>query len=197
MKAGTGRRMWSYGVKGSIAGKTGTTNDNSDAWFIGYTPQLLCGVWSGCDDRFIRFSNTTNGQGASAALPVWGYFYNKVEGDKTLPYSDTTGFAKPDIGLNEPNYDYINNTQMDLGAQGNDVGNGQSSDYEQGYDNTNPENIAPESNTQDLYDNDKSPTGEDANSANDKNKNPANKNNPGNKPPIDTSKPKAVMPKKP
>ena len=91
--------MWSYGVKGSIAGKTGTTNDNSDAWFIGYTPQLLCGVWSGCDDRFIRFSSTTNGQGASAALPVWGYFYNKVENDKTLPYSDTADFAKPDVGI--------------------------------------------------------------------------------------------------
>ena len=139
---GTGKRMWSYGVKGPLAGKTGTTNDNSDAWFIGYTPQLLCGVWSGCDDRFIRFSSTTNGQGASAALPVWGYFYNKVENDKTLPYSDTADFAKPDVGINEPNYDYINNSQMDLGAKGDDMGNGQSSDYEQGYDNTNPQNIA-------------------------------------------------------
>ena len=184
VQSGTGRRMWSYGVKGSIAGKTGTTNDNSDAWFIGYTPQLLCGVWSGCDDRFIRFSSTTNGQGASAALPVWGYFYNKVANDKTLPYSDTAGFAKPDVGLNEPNYDYINNSQMDLGAQGDNIGNGQSSDYEQGFDNKNPENIAPESSTQDLYD-DKTPTGEDAN--------PPNKN----KQPADTSqKPKAVMPKK-
>ncbi len=182
VRAGTGRRMWSYGVRGSIAGKTGTTNDNSDAWFIGYTPQLLCGVWSGCDDRFIRFSNTTNGQGASAALPVWGYFYDKVENDKTLPYSDTAGFAKPDVGLNEPNYDYINNSQLDLGAQGDDIGNGQSSDYEQGFDNRNPENISPESNTQDLYD-DKTPTGEDANP-------------PQNKQPADTSKPKAIMPKK-
>jgi len=188
VQSGTGRRMWSYGVKGSIAGKTGTTNDNSDAWFIGYTPQLLCGVWSGCDDRFIRFSSTTNGQGASAALPVWGYFYNKVEKDKTLPYSDTAGFAKPEIGLNEPNYDYMNNSQMDLGAQGDDVGNGQSSDYEQGYGNTNPENIAPESNTQDLYD-DATPTGESKQLPTDNNKN--------NKPPADTSKkPKAVMPKK-
>ncbi len=187
VKFGTGKRMWSYGVKGSLAGKTGTTNDNSDAWFIGYTPQLLCGVWSGCDDRFIRFSSTTNGQGASAALPVWGYFYNKVENDKTLPFSDTADFAKPDVGINEPNYDYINNTQMDLGAQGNDVGNGQSSDYEQGYDNTNPQNIAPESDTQNLYDNDKHPAGES--------NHPPPKNN--NKSPLDTpQKPKAVMPKK-
>ena len=82
---------------------------------------------------------------------------------------------------------------MDLGAQGNDVGNGQSSDYEQGYDNTNPQNIAPESSTQDLYDNDKSPTGENANPPND-NKNPSNKST---KPPADTpQKPKAGTPKK-
>ena len=160
VRSGTGRRMWSYGVHGSIAGKTGTTNDNSDAWFMGYTPQLLCGVWAGCDDRFIRFSNTTNGQGASAALPVWAYFYNKVEHDKTLPYTDTADFAKPDVGIDEPNYDYLNNIQMDLGAQGDDVGNGASQDYEQGYDNTHPQNIAPESNTEDLYNNNQSPTGE-------------------------------------
>ncbi len=195
VKFGTGRRMWSYGVKGTVAGKTGTTNDNSDAWFIGYTPQLLCGVWSGCDDRFIRFSSTTNGQGASAALPVWGYFYNKVENDKTLPYSDTADFAKPDVGINEPNYDYINNTQIDLGAQGDDMGNGQSSDYEQGYDNTNPQNIAPESNTpENQYDDNTSPSGESGNQPGNKTKNPPGKNN---KPPADTpQKPKALMPKK-
>ena len=195
VRSGTGRRMWSYGVHGAIAGKTGTTNDNSDAWFMGYTPQLLCGVWAGCDDRFIRFSNTTNGQGASAALPVWGYFYNKVEHDKTLPYSDTSDFAKPDVGIDEPNYDYLNNIQMDLGAQGNDVGNGASQDYEQGYDNTNPQNIAPESNTEDLYNSNQSPTGEDAKPANGNQNSPNKKNN--NKSPADTSqKPKAIMPKK-
>ena len=196
VKSGTGRRMWSYGVNGAIAGKTGTTNDNSDAWFIGYTPQLIGGVWSGCDDRFIRFSSTTNGQGASAALPVWAYFYNKVEHDKTLPYSDTADFAKPDVGIDEPNYDYINHVQMDLGAQGDDVGNGQSSDYEQGYDNTNPQNIAPESNTEDLYNNEESPSGEDKKPpANTNEKPPVNKNN--TKPPVDSSqKPKAIMPKK-
>ncbi len=195
VRSGTGRRMWSYGVNGAIAGKTGTTNDNSDAWFLGYTPQLLCGAWAGCDDRFIRFSSTTNGQGASAALPVWAYFYSKVEHDKTLPYSDTSDFAKPDVGIEEPNYDYTNDLQMSLGAQGNDVGNGQSQDYEQGYDNTNPQNLAPESDTHDLKNNDQSPTGEDAQPLNDNNKPAANKNN--NKQPADTSKkPKAVMPNK-
>jgi penicillin-binding protein 1A len=186
VKFGTGRRMWSYGVKGEIAGKTGTTNDNSDAWFIGYTPQLICGVWSGCDDRFIRFSNTTNGQGASAALPVWAYFYNKVERDKTLPYSDTAGFAKPDVGVDEPNYDYINNIHFDLGAQGDDIGNGQSSDYEQGYDNTNPQNLAPESDTHNLY--------EDGEQPEEIPKPPANnRNKPGGD---SLLKPKAIMPNK-
>jgi penicillin-binding protein 1A len=193
VRSGTGRRMWSYGVDGAIAGKTGTTNDNSDAWFMGYTPQLLCGVWSGCDDRFIRFSSTTNGQGASAALPVWAYFYNKVEHDKTLPYSDKPDFVKPDVGIEEPNFDYTNDLQTILGAQGDDVGNGQSQDYEQGYDNTHPQNIAPESDTHDLNNYNQSPSGEDAQPLND-NKTPANKNEKQN---TDTSqKPKAVMPKK-
>ncbi len=76
---GTGRRMGGYGVSGEIAGKTGTTNDNSDAWFMGYTPQLLAGAWVGCDDRFIRFNSTDVGQGSSAALPIWAYFYNKAQ----------------------------------------------------------------------------------------------------------------------
>jgi penicillin-binding protein 1A len=193
VQSGTGRRMWSYGVKGPIAGKTGTTNDNSDAWFIGYSPQLLCGVWSGCDDRFIRFSSTTNGQGASAALPVWAYFYNKVQHDKTLPYTDTSSFARPDANISAPNYDYINNVQMDVGAEGDNMGSGQSSDYEQGYDNTNPESIAPESNTQqNQYDN-TTPTGDGTQQK--PNKTPANKDN--NKPPADTAqKAKAIMPKK-
>ncbi|HVX25175.1 MAG TPA: hypothetical protein VHB70_02445, partial [Parafilimonas sp.] len=102
---------------------------------------------------------------------------------------------KPDVGIEEPNYDYTNDLQMSLGAQGNDVGNGQSQDYEQGYDNTNPQNLAPESDTHDLKNNDQSPTGEEAQPLNDNNKPVTNKNN--NKQPADTSKkPKAVMPNK-
>lgn len=80
---GTGRRMARYGVPGDIAGKTGTTNDNSDAWFIGFTPQLLVGVWTGCDSRFIRFNSTAIGQGSSLALPIWAYFFQKAYADKT------------------------------------------------------------------------------------------------------------------
>ncbi|WP_207511285.1 penicillin-binding protein 1A [Longitalea luteola] len=97
MKFGTGRRAASYGINtANVAGKTGTTNDNSDAWFMGYSPQLLCGVWTGCDDRFIRFSSTAVGQGSSLALPVWAYFYASCLKDKTLGLDSKMAFVKPE-----------------------------------------------------------------------------------------------------
>jgi penicillin-binding protein 1A len=97
MKFGTGRRAASYGVNVSnVAGKTGTTNDNSDAWFMGYTPQLLCGVWTGCDDRFIRFSSTAVGQGSSVALPIWAYFYANCVKDKSLGLDTKMAFVRPE-----------------------------------------------------------------------------------------------------
>ena len=78
---GTGRRMNNYDVQSDIAGKTGTTSNNSDAWFIGFTPQLLVGIWTGCDDRFIHIQSETEGQGAALALPIWAYFFDKAEND--------------------------------------------------------------------------------------------------------------------
>jgi penicillin-binding protein 1A len=93
---GTGKRTASYGINiANVAGKTGTTNDNSDAWFMGYTPQLLCGVWTGCDDRFIRFSSTSVGQGSSVALPVWAYFYANCLKDKSTGLDSKHLFVKP------------------------------------------------------------------------------------------------------
>ena len=93
---GTGKRTASYGINiANVAGKTGTTNDNSDAWFMGYTPQLLCGVWTGCDDRFIRFSSTAVGQGSSVALPVWAYFYANCLKDKSTGLDAKHLFLKP------------------------------------------------------------------------------------------------------
>lgn len=183
MKNGTGRRMWSYGVTGEIAGKTGTTNDNADAWFIGYTPELLCGTWTGCDDRFIRFSNTAVGQGSSVALPVWAYFYKKVIDDKKLAYSNASVFAKPEFEDNEVAYDWVNQVHIPLGAQYEDEGNGNAADYSEGaYDNYQPEDIGAESNTD--FDN---------NDYGDKPK-PKTKTV---KPAADTAtEPKAVMPKK-
>jgi penicillin-binding protein 1A len=132
MQFGTGRRIWSYDVSGEIAGKTGTTNDNADAWFIGYTPQLLAGTWVGCDDRFIRFNSTTNGQGSSAALPIWAYFYHKVINDRNCGIDTKAVFSKPDQLTNEIVIDGINGFVPDPGAQIEDGNTGSSSEYEDG-----------------------------------------------------------------
>ncbi len=93
---GTGRSMYSYDVKAqSIAGKTGTTNDNSDLWFMGYTPQILAGAWVGCDDRYIRFSDNYFGQGAHASLPIWAYFMEKVSNDPACNLDQNANFERP------------------------------------------------------------------------------------------------------
>lgn len=94
---GTGKRMrYRYNIKGDIAGKTGTTNKQADAWFIGYTPQILCGAWVGCDDRVFRFGSEALGQGAAAALPIWAYFMRRVYADKSLGYSTEKKFEAPE-----------------------------------------------------------------------------------------------------
>jgi len=78
-----------------IAGKTGTTQNNSDGWFMGITRDLVTGVWVGADERAIRFATTNMGQGANTALPVWGYYMQKVMADKRLNISKED-FEKPD-----------------------------------------------------------------------------------------------------
>ncbi len=94
---GTAKRLrYRYGLQGEMAGKTGTTNNQADAWFIGYTPQLLAGAWVGCDDRFLRFSSTAQGQGAAAALPIWAYFFKKVMNDSKTGISSTAQFIAPE-----------------------------------------------------------------------------------------------------
>src|SRR5690606_15787125 len=98
---GTGsrlRRAEYGGLKNPIGGRTGTTNDNSDAWFIGVTPELVAGVWTGAEDRGISFNNMQYGQGAAAALPIFGLFMKKVFDDKSLNYS-TGDFPQPPGGL--------------------------------------------------------------------------------------------------
>lgn len=93
---GTGSRLKSaYGMKGDICGKTGTTNDNSDGWFIAFTPELVSGAWVGGEERDIHFDSTSLGQGASVALPIWAYFMKKVYADHQLGYSDKPQFAIP------------------------------------------------------------------------------------------------------
>lgn len=93
---GTAKRLRNrYGLSGDMAGKTGTTNNQADAWFIGYTPQLLAGAWVGCDDRFLRFSSTGQGQGAAAALPIWAYFFKKVIADNKTGITSAAKFVEP------------------------------------------------------------------------------------------------------
>ncbi len=99
------------GLKGglglkALAGKTGTTNDNSDLWFVGYTPQLLAGVWVGCDDRFIRSQDGNAYQGGKAAAPIFRNFYKLAYGDKNLKLRKDTAFTKPQNSLNESATDY-------------------------------------------------------------------------------------------
>lgn len=84
---GTGGRLrGQYKLDFPLAGKTGTTDNQSDGWFVGYTPMLTCGVWVGCEDRAAHFRTTALGQGARTALPVFGLFMQKVYGDTQLPY---------------------------------------------------------------------------------------------------------------
>lgn len=78
-----------------IAGKTGTTQNHSDGWFIGVTPKLSAGVWTGADLRSIHFRTISSGQGANMALPIWGYFYKKVLADKSLGITEEQEFKKP------------------------------------------------------------------------------------------------------
>ncbi|MCH5182003.1 MAG: transglycosylase domain-containing protein [Prevotellaceae bacterium] len=90
---GTGGRLrHRYGLTGPIAGKTGTTNSNSDGWFVGFVPRLVTACWVGGEDRDIHFYNTATGQGASTALPIWAYYMKKVFRDKRLGYSENEDF---------------------------------------------------------------------------------------------------------
>ena len=92
---GTGYRARArYGLKGEMAGKTGTTNDNSDGWFIGYTPTITAGVWVGGEDRYVHFSSTALGQGANMALPIWALWMQKVMKDGTLGVSESDTFPE-------------------------------------------------------------------------------------------------------
>ncbi len=93
-----GRLRWQPqygGFKGQIAAKTGTTQNHSDGWFIGLTPQLVNGVWTGAELRSIHFDDLKTGQGANMALPIWGYYMKKVYADHSLPYSDNAQFERP------------------------------------------------------------------------------------------------------
>lgn len=96
MDGGTGGRMRGrYKIHAPMGGKTGTTNDNSDGWFVGYTPSLTFGAWVGGEERDIHFASMAVGQGASAALPIAAYFLQKMYADSSLHYSPTENFSVP------------------------------------------------------------------------------------------------------
>lgn len=106
---GTGSRLRSrYNLRNEIAGKTGTTQNNADGWFMGLTPELVAGCWVGGEERSVHFNSTNEGQGASMALPIWGKFFQKVYADPVLKVSKN-GFVKPsnmgDIELDCSVYD--------------------------------------------------------------------------------------------
>lgn len=90
-----GRLRYRYNIESEIGGKTGTTNNNSDAWFMGITPQLVSGCWVGGEDRDIHFSSTSTGQGAAVALPIWALFMQRVYADKSLNISPDAHFDIP------------------------------------------------------------------------------------------------------
>ena len=96
MDGGTGGRMRGrYKIHAPMGGKTGTTNDNSDGWFVGYTPSLTFGAWVGGEERDIHFASMAVGQGASAALPIAAYFLQKMYADSSLHYSPTENVSVP------------------------------------------------------------------------------------------------------
>ena len=88
VKEGTGVRLgWKYKLTNPIGGKTGTTQNNSDGWFMGITPELVTGVWTGAEDRAIHFSSTNFGEGANTALPIFALYMQKVYADPKLKYT--------------------------------------------------------------------------------------------------------------
>jgi penicillin-binding protein 1A len=94
---GSGDNRWTgypYMFRNPIAGKTGTTQNQSDGWFMGMVPNLVTGVWVGCEDRSARFKSLTYGQGATAALPVWAYFMKLCYKDENLQISKSE-FERP------------------------------------------------------------------------------------------------------
>jgi len=179
---GTGRSMYSYDIGAqSVAGKTGTTNDNSDLWFMGYTPQILAGAWVGADDRYIRFTDNYFGQGAHGSLPIWAYFMNKVANDPACNLDRNASFVRPDNLSTDFNVNFVGkDSSVDLTLPDEDA-----------------EGIAAESDYSLISNNE--PTVET----------PAVNNPPANKPALPkkpttepkqattpANKPKAVMPKK-
>jgi|AntAceMinimDraft_16_1070373.scaffolds.fasta_scaffold06156_2 penicillin-binding protein 1A len=110
VQSGTGIRLrYKYHFTNPIAGKTGTTQNNSDGWFIGIVPQLATGIWVGCEDRSVHFRSITLGQGANTSLPIWAKYMKKIYADKSLNIIEQKDFEEPlnriDVELNCKKYE--------------------------------------------------------------------------------------------
>ena len=112
---GTGGRVRRapYNITAQMGGKTGTTNYNADGWFMGFTPQLVTGVWVGGDERYIHFNSMAEGQGASMALPIFGKYMKSVFDDEKLPYSQDVTFTFP-MGFDPCHREGISGTPIDI-----------------------------------------------------------------------------------
>jgi penicillin-binding protein 1A len=197
MLVGTGAGIWGYDMPGGmeIAGKTGTTNDNSDAWFMGYTPQLLAGGWVGCDDRFIRFNTESkNGEGGRAAMPIWAYFMDKAANDPNCGIDQKLTFAKPE-GMNEINIDWKNGA-VSIPPGEEEIGAGTGTEDQYSPKTMSSDDLTPpESDVKIITDKTTTPPG--------KTNDPKNGKKPDEKPagtPVTTPgvpKPKAPMPPQP
>jgi penicillin-binding protein 1A len=96
MDGGTGSRVrYRYNLRAPMGGKTGTTQNNSDGWFMAFTPSLVSGCWVGGEDRSIHFDRMNEGQGAAMALPIYALYMQKVYADESLGYSETENFTVP------------------------------------------------------------------------------------------------------
>jgi len=102
---GSGVRLrWKYGLKNQIAGKTGTTQNQSDGWFMGVVPNLVTGVWTGAEDRAVHFRDITLGQGAHMALPIWGEYMTRV-------------YENKDLGVSKEDFDPPNRLNIELDCE--------------------------------------------------------------------------------
>jgi penicillin-binding protein 1A len=133
MDFGTGHSMRGrFGINAAMGGKTGTTNDHTDGWFIGYTPQLLAGCWVGNDDPFLKVGWTSGGN--EMAMPEWAYFMQKVYADKKLGIDPKAEFQRPAELDNNPIYADQNFANIVRNGDGSDStdeqSNGAAADYE-------------------------------------------------------------------
>jgi penicillin-binding protein 1A len=118
--AGTGNRVRrNYGITAPMGGKTGTTQNHSDGWFMGFTPSLVAGAWVGGEERSIHFDRMTEGQGAAMALPIFGMFFKKVFENQQLGYSQSEQFVIPEKYAN-PCSSYSETEEVDKAPSGLD-----------------------------------------------------------------------------